>query len=1120
MQKKDFVFTKTMVLAMKLTILLLTVGMLHVSARTMSQTITYTGNNVQLEKLFPVIKEQTGYVVFCNAEVLDGAKPVSVSVTNVPIEIFLDQVLKDQPLEYTVKQKTIVINRKNAPTLLFQESYNIPQVPPIRGRVINEKGEPVVGATIKIKGVNRLTTTNADGEFTIEADGQSVLIVTATNIESLEIKLNGRKELIISANTKTSDLDETIVVAYGKTTQRYTTSNIATVTSKIIDKQPVTNPLLALQGLVPGLVIQQQSGFANAGIALDIRGQGSLAVGSAPLYVVDGVPYPSQMLTGNYTSQGYSNSGSNGFGAQTGNTLAYINPGDIENISILKDADATSIYGSRAAGGAILITTKKGKVGPTKVTFDLQQGWSKLTRFAKVLDAKQYLEMRHEAFANSNIQPGETDFDLNGTWDTTRNTDWQKTLLGGTGKWSNASMSISGGSSNTQYRFSGTYHRETSIFPNPTNDHNQKVSSLLDINSQSTNRKFLMNVNVAYQADYNKLPGSGNIPYFALILSPVAPALFNSDGSLNWQPDSNGNATWANPLAGFYGTRHIQQVNNLMTSANMVYKILPTMEIVMNAGYTNLQQAEYNFDNLNIYSPEQRLFAQRRSLFLNGHISGWNLEPQVKFFTNIGKSHLEALAGVTYTQQNSAQQQISASGYISDELMEDPRSGTTFQIGTTTASLYRYNGYFSRINYRLKDKYLVSLNGRYDGSSRFGSNNKFYGFGSLAASWIFSNEDFFKISWLSFGKLTGSYGTAGNEQIGDYQYNGSYYSQAIGNNPYQGMAGLYSGYIPNPNLQWEVQRKLEARLDLGFLRDRIFFSASYYRNRSSNQLLAYRLPHVTGFDGYTTNLPATIQNSGTEFTLRANIIKTSSFLWSSSVNITMRNNKLISFPGLEKSTYFAAYIIGQPFSGTRIYKYAGVDPQTGTYEFVGADGKNKVSADLNSVSDKFTFLNTQPIFYGGWQNTITYHRLQLDLLFQFSKQRIQNNFAGTYYPGANMYNQPLVTWLNRWQKPGDNASVQKFAAVPDWETYGSPYFNTLASDFQYPMSYYVRLKNISLSWQLPQKWISAIGASDCSIFGSAQNLLTITNYEGTDPETGSTAMAPLRMITTGVKVTF
>ena len=354
--------TKKLLLIMNLTAILLLCGSLTLSAAGFSQKVTLSAKEVKLEKVFKEIKKQTGYGFLYTFELLDKAKPVTLSVKDAELEDVLALVFDQQPLTFNILEKTVVVKAK----LQAAEISNTTATPPIdiKGRITNESGEAVAGVSVVVKGTNNGTTTNTNGEFSLaNVDSKAILLISSTNIETLEIAVESRTLLLLTAKTKISPLDEVQIIAYGTTTKRLNTGNVTTVKARDIEKQPVTNPLLALQGRVPGMEITQNTGLPGSGINITIRGTNSIKNGNFPLYVVDGVTYSSQLLPNLGNILGLSGAGMNGYGNTPGNPLSYINPSDIESIDILKDAEATAIYGSRGANGVVLITTKKGKAG-------------------------------------------------------------------------------------------------------------------------------------------------------------------------------------------------------------------------------------------------------------------------------------------------------------------------------------------------------------------------------------------------------------------------------------------------------------------------------------------------------------------------------------------------------------------------------------------------------------------------------------------------------------------------------------------------------------------------------------------------------------------------------------
>ena len=1130
---------KQLIMSAKMTALFLLAFFLQVSARTTAQ-VTLKERSASLEKVIAKIKQQSGYgFVYDDAMLRAKARPVQVDVTNVPVEKALEKVFKGQDnLTYSLNGKIISVKEKPEKKLdPVTEGLNprLDPIPPptdVTITVLNTDGQPLEGASIIIKGQNKGIATDINGRASLRGiDPNAIVVISFTGYVNQEYKLSTNPGLksgatnltaLIRLAVSTSELDEIQIGAYSKTSKRLQTGNVTTVKGEDIQKQPVSNPLLALQGRVPGLVVTQNTGIAGGGVTVRVQGQNSITGGNDPLYVIDGVPYVSQMLittTGGPTGILQRSGGTVGGITATGygNPLNYINPNDIESIEVLKDADATSIYGSRAANGAILITTKKGKAGETKFDINLQQGWGKVPLSnLQMMNTQQYLQMRKEALKNDNVVILRTDanYDVNGLWDTTRYTDWRKVFLGGTALYTNMNGSVSGGSANTQYLVGGSYHRETTVFPGDFAD--QKAGIHFSITSFSTNRKFRLQITGSYLSDNNQL-STNDFTQDAYVTAPDAPALYNPDGSLNWAPNLAGNSSWTNPLSNLTNT-YQNKTDNLYSNAILSYKILPSLEFSSKVGYTKLQTNEFAANPILSTRPEFRSGGGRNAFYTNSESEIILIEPQLTFNRPIGKSgKLDAIAGISVQQTKGNGQSLSASGFVSDDLMKDIRSASTITINSTAAFIYKYNGGYGRLNYNLLNKYIVNLSARRDGSSRFGRENQFHDFYSAATAWIFSDERLFKkaLTFISFGKLKVSYGTSGNDQIGDYTFM-DLYSSNTPVVPYQGSNGsLVVTGIANPYLQWEETSKLAVGMDLGFLKDRILLSATYGRNRSSNELLGTPLPSMTGFTSVSRNFPATVQNRSWEFTLTTMNFKTKAFSWNSSLNLTIPQNKLIDFPNLSTSTFASTLVIGQSISIVKAYHFLGVDPTTGAYMI--ADSHGNPTVNPNSTADKTVLINTLPKFYGGFQNSFSYKGFRFDILFQFVSQLSKNPSLfglGSSAPGTNNVNQ-MILFLNHWQKPGD---------ISEYARYNSNFALNISnagllSDISYRDGLFARLKNLAFSYELPDKWKQKAGLQDCSLFIQGQNLFTITNYKGPDPESnGFLTLPPLKVLTVGLKV--
>ncbi|SDE85020.1 TonB-linked outer membrane protein, SusC/RagA family [Mucilaginibacter pineti] len=1101
-------------LIMRLTTIILLITLLQVSAATKAQNLTLKKTNASLKSIFSEVKKQTGYIVLYPSALINNAKPVTINLTNTPLKDAMLRILQNQNLEFEIQDNSIVVRAK-APS--FPDKVALALID-VHGKVVDERNKPLTGVTLRVKNGKQATVTDANGDFQLKSvDDNSILIVSFIGFTTKEIAASVDLN-VINLETSTSKLDEVHVIAYGVTSKRLTTGNIGGIKASDIETQPVSNPLLALAGRVPGVFVIQNSGNAGSGVTIKIQGANSISRGNDPFYVVDGSPYLQQTLPtlGNNIQLG---SGDEYFGkiGGSGNPFSFLNPADIESIEVLKDADATAIYGSRAANGAILITTKKGKSGKTKIDMTMQSGIGKVSHYMDLLNTNQYLEMRKEAyFKNDGFTTTSsryrTQYDINGTWDTTRYTNWQKELIGGNANYSDVQASISGGGSSTTFRLNGSYHRETSVFSNTFADVKGGIG--LNVNHSSANGKFKIQFSGNYLSDNNQLPGI-DLTAYALRMAPDAPQLYHSDGTLNWQRIPSGTdsiSTWVNPLS--YKLRTYKVItDNLISNLNLTYHIINGLDFNTNIGYSNTHSNDVSTNPSSAVQPERRAITPRVAGYGNGKSNSWIIEPQINYRINLNKGRFEFLLGSTFQENQTYSQQLNGEGYNSDIVMEDFRAAAVITAGQSIQNIYKYTALFARVNYNWEDKYIVNLTTRRDGSSRFGIENQFHNFGAVGAAWLFSNEELFKnhAHWISLGKLRASYGTTGSDQIGDYQYLNQYEIAAY---PvaYQGVISSQPMGHSNPYIQWEETKKFQAGLDLGFLKDRILLAIGYFNNRSSNQLLNYSLPITTGFPFVFRNFPATVENSGWEISFNTINVQSKSFTWNSSLNFTAGRNKLISFPGLEKSPYASLLIVGEPVSIEKHYNFAGVNPETGLYQYYDAQGK--ITNEPNALTDRTVIRRPLQNFYGGLQNSFTYKNIQLDFLFQFVKQTARNFDLGlSSRTGVSNLNQP-TTVLNRWQNSGDQTDIQKYSTtllINDYAQESSRAFSDAS---------YVRLKNLSLSWSLPSKLIRSIHLENCRVFAHGQNLLTFTKYKGLDPETpGNLSLPPLRTYTFGLQVT-
>ncbi|HUH51843.1 MAG TPA: SusC/RagA family TonB-linked outer membrane protein [Flavobacterium sp.] len=959
---------------------------------------------------------------------------------------------------------------------------------------ISDASGALPGVSITIKGTTKGTLSDLNGHYSINANQTDVLVFSFVGYKSLEIPVSDNLQIDVLLEQDSLQIDEVVINAgYYSVKDRERTGSIARITAKDIEGQPVTNVLAAMQGRMPGVNITQTTGVPGGGFEIQIRGANSLRTeGNYPLYIIDGVPIMAQSpstLSGAILPN------------NSINPLSSININDIESIEVLKDADATAIYGSRGANGVVLITTKKGKNDKTSFSLNTSYGLSSVASSMKLMNTEQYLNMRSQAFENDGVTEYPFyAYDINGDWSSERNTNWQKELIGRTAINSTTQLSISGGGETTRFMVSGSHNKQTTVF---NDDFAYKSNNLAaSVAHSSKDNKFAFNMSNLFTAQSNNVINE-DLTLQSLMLSPNAPTLYNEDGSLNWE-----NNTFTNPVASFVST-YSNNTKSFNTNLNLDYKLLSSLSIKLNGGVNYSTFEELSLRPSTMYNPAYGLTAANSMAFKgNNQRFSYIIEPQLNYRYAIHQHKFDVLIGSTYQQTVSSVLGLQGYGFQSNALITNLTAANTLIMSQDDETEYNYISLFSRINYQYNDKYILNLTARRDGSSRFGPNKRFAYFGAIGAAWIFSDEDFLKDeNWLSFGKLRGSYGITGSDLIGDYQYLDSYTQSG---SSYGDISGMIPSQLYNSNFSWEKTEKTEVALDLGFIKDRINISIAGYYNRSGNQLVGIPLPGTTGFNSVQSNLPAIIENRGLELDIKTTPILLNHFRWDSGFNISFPKNKLVSFPDLEGSTYSNRYVLGLPTNIVKVYNYEGIDPDTGLYVFTDYNADGKItSPDDNKVIEEIGVK-----YYGGWSNQLTYKQWNVTFLFQFVNQR-QWNFNNMMATPGTMSNQPIEV-LNVWSASNPNGQYMPYSSGLDpmkSELHG--YFSN--STAAIGDASYIRLKNIQLSYRFTD--ISLF--KDILIYFQGQNLLTLTNYYGLDPEFAMSGyLPPMQTYSFGVQFNF
>ncbi len=1098
-------------LVMKITAILLLVASLQVSAKGWGQEkISLSLSNVSLSEAFSSITSQAGISFFYRPQYVKG-KTITINVSNADLKTVFDLCVKDQELRYEIVGKTVAIRPVKISTnnneVQIDKSVASPPVE-LKGRIANNKGEPLAGANITIKRTGKGTISDANGNFILnDVNGDDIIVISYVGYQAQSIKIGDRNIISLVLVEANNELDQVVMQAYGQTTRRFNTGNIAKVTSEEIGKQPVINPLQALQGRVPGLVITQSNGYSSAPFKVELRGRNTInsLFTSEPLYIIDGVPLTVLEVA---NSQNYT-SGSPGFiqnglkGPANGQSpLFSLNPNDIESIEVLKDADATAIYGSRAANGVILITTKKGKIGKSKFNINVTQGIKKITRYWDMLNTQQFVEMRKEAFKNDNLNMTAGNAAEILVWDTTRYTNWQKEIWGGLGANTNIQVGVAGGDARTTFRIGGGYTRTSNILSFSGKDERSSVS--FNLNHKTGNQKLGISLTSIYSFAQTDMI---NMPANAAVLPPNAPAIYDSVGNLNY----NG---W-NPLQTIFPFSVLRQpynskTNFLNSNLTLTYSIFKGLTLRSSFGYNTVQVTQQYLQTIASQNPSD--LPTGTAQFGNNNNRNWVIEPQVEYSKIVGSGKINILIGGTAQKGITGGLLVRGQGYTNDALIKTI-SNAPIKDASENFGEYRYSALFSRINYSWRERYILNLTGRRDGSSNFGPGSQFNNFGSIGVAWIFTDEKWIasNLKFLSFGKLRSSYGTTGGEGPA-YGYLTRWASQT---GTYSSVTPLQPTQHANPNYRWQVNRKLETALELGLFQDRITLISVYYQNRCNNQIVSFPLGTFTGFSTVVANSPANVLNEGWEFTSGIKILNKNTISWSVGFNIGINKNKLLSYPNIELSPYNNILKVGKPLNITQLLHYTGVDPTTGQYTFEDKNKDSKINTNINSPDNDFYIYDLSPKYSGGINSTFNYKTFQLSFNFSFVKS-IGRNALADLFPGIRRRNMPTLV-LSRWKKAGDETNIARFTTsigVSDQN------FASL-SDGIYSDASFLRLQNAFLSYGLPRNLIEKIRVSACNIFVQAQNLFVITSYKGLDPETQNFGdMPPAKIVTVGINFNF
>lgn len=979
--------------------------------------------------------------------------------------------------------------------LLFGSVANA-QTTTVSGTVVSvEDNLPLPGVNIRIKGTTSGAVTDLNGFFSIQADANQTLIFSYIGFDSQEVDIGNRNVIDVVLQLDYGSLGEIVVVGYGTQSRRDLTGSVGSIKGEDINRMPIASLDGALQGRAAGVFVQSPSGTPGAGISMQIRGNTSLSASSQPLYVIDGIPIISEDLSGLYS------------GGQTTNSLADINPADIESIEILKDASAAAIYGSRGANGVVLITTKRGKSGDAKIDINGFYGFQRITNEIDMHSSRELLNLMDDAARQDNRALG-TNYPENYVSDlwgydpndpNLQNTRWYQEIFRDAPIQS-YDISLSGGNDKTQYYTSLAYFNQEGV---QIGTGFERISARINLDTQA--KKWLkigtsltlnrtiqdrtINDNSLYGVVINTIAGDPLMPVREEDGSYADP--FNYFGW--WMLD--------NPvlIAENYSryTRTARALANTYAEATLAKGL--TLRSSLGIDYTYLEDDSYT----PIISRES----------VNGEFNGFGTYGNTQDFTWIAENYLSytnnfdnslhsinAVLGSSYQASSRNFSSISAQGFPSDQFTKlDVAAKVT--AASTSGTNWGISSYFFRGNYNYADKLLATFTVRADGSSRFGENFRFGVFPSGSVAYRLSEESFMKDQTLvSDLKIRASYGVVGNQDgIGNFASRGLF-----GVGAYRQVPSLLPISLSNSNLTWESTTQANIGLDFGILNDRITLTGDAFVKTTDDLLLNRLVPGISGFKFVTENI-GKVENRGLELAIRGMIL-TGPVEWSSSFNISWIRNKVLELEVDEQILNDSHILaVGHPIGTYFLIDHEGVDPETGNMRWVDLNDDGQInSADRRIVG------NALPKYFGGWDNSFRYKGFDLNAFFQFtvgnqifnhSRASYENlgwSRIGTGFPLPDGNNHRLVD--ERWMNPGDVTDIPRASLVNDnWREYSSRWLEDGS---------FLRLKMLTLGYNINPSQVERIGVRSLRIFAQDQNLLTFTKYTGLDPEVNHNARDP------------
>lgn len=927
-------------------------------------------------------------------------------------------------------------------------------------------------------------STDASGNYSINVpDDRTVLTYSSIGLVAQDIPINNRSVINVQMAESVNELAQVVVTGYNSAQKKDITGSIASVTSDKFKEIPVASVDQALQGQAAGVQVSQSSGTPGGGITVRVRGSTSISASNRPLFIVDGVPVEDGLLS------------SRDFGGQTDNAFALLNPNDIESIQVLKDASAKAIYGSRAANGVVLINTKKGKANQkTTFTADVQRGITEIVRKPDLLNSTELLELQREAVSNAGQDPDKLGL-IKGVTDGI-NTDWVDAVLR-RGIYQQYQLSATGGNERTTFYLSGNFRDEEGI---QLNNRFTRMSGKFSFTHKANSALSFGIDNLSLSRALNKRVKGDNFldgVYSGAVKSLPYYSPYNEQGKLYGPNDPNyqGFPNF-NPVAQALLPRFDSYTVKMLGGLFVEYELLQNLRFRTKASidYNQVTEDQFESSQTAIGGYLSNVGGQGYGVYSSGTYTTFINTNTLTYNTILDEKHrISALAGLEVLQRQERSGSVQGRLFPSDDFTYITSAGIVDQ-GSSTLIKSGLISTFGELRYDYDERYLATATARYDGSSRFGRDRQFGFFPSVSLGWRISQENFMeRFRFLNDLKLRGSFGYTGNERIGDFQFLGTWESAT-----YSGATGVGPTALANPTLQWERTREANLGLDASFFNGRLSFSVDVYDNLTDRLLFAEPIAGTTGFTFLQGNI-GKVSNRGIELAVSSVNFDRNGFRWSTDLNLSHNRNEVVELASTEP--LFRGYsgngvsntnvvLPGQPLGTFWGLKFLGVDPATGDAIYEDLNGDGRITPDDGQVIG-----NAQPKLFGGLTNRLSWKGFDLSVFLQGSYGNKMLNFTSTstINTGADLQTNQSRKALQRWQKPGDITSVPRYVYENTYNNYHSSRFVEDGS--------YLRLKNVSLGYNLPKKYVERLRiVSTARISVSGTNLWTLTRYTGPDPE--------------------